>query len=422
MKIMCKELPIACLIAGLLVLGSCTKPGNDNGDMGTDEPYIPMTYSAGIPEGAMVQKSIGPSGGTIASADGKISLSIPAGAVAAPTDLSIQPISNTVPLGAGPAFRLLPDNVAFSKPVTLTFTYDDGMLDGREEEALDIAYQDSMGTWKALNKTIQDTTKHTLTVQTTRLHDYSTTGYFLLRPLQATLMEGESTRILVERVSIPIEGENGEETPLGLAQQYTTAAGFEKWEITGPGSINDDMKVIVDYTVPATITEASVTEISVTLKNMRRPLRLANKKIKLRRKITIVKGDYMAGTYDGQPFTCVGVSVLISGSNIMIQGVTAQGKSVLLLINGSDVGSFPYGNPTQSGKSEIRCNISGDVYETIYTECGPPSVTKYASGGLSLGRFQSGGIIGGDFVATLYDDSNCALKTKQISGSFSARK
>lgn len=419
---MCKELPIACLMAGLLILAGCTKSGNNSGDMGTDEPYIPMTYSAGTPEGAVVQKSIGPAGGTIASADGTISLSIPAGAVAAPTNFSIQPISNTVPLGAGPSFRLLPGDVTFSQPATITITYKDEMLDGREEEALDIAYQDNTGTWKALNKTIQDTTKHTLTVQTTRLHDYSITGYFLLRPLQTTLMAGESTRILVERVSVPIDEENGEETPLGHANQYTTEAGFEKWEITGPGNIDDFLKVVVDYTVPASITETSVTEIAVTLKNMRRPLRLTNKKIKLRRKITVVKGDYMAGTYDGQPFTCVGVSVLISGSNIMIQGVTAQGKSVLLLINGSDVGSFPYGNPTQSGKSEIRCNISGDVYETIYTECGPPSVTKYASGGLSLGRFQSGGIIGGDFVATLYEDSNCGLQTKQISGSFSAWK
>lgn len=419
---MYKELPVACLMAGLLILGSCKKTGDNGGDMGTDEPYIPMTYSAGIPDGMLVQKSIGPAGGTIASADGKISLSIPAGAVAAPTNFSIQSISNTMPLGGGPSFRLLPDNVAFSKPATLTFTYDEAMLDGREEEALDIAYQDVEGTWKALNKTLQDTARHTLTVQTTGLHDYSITGYFLLRPLQTTLMEGESTRILVERVSVPTDEENGDETPLGHPNQYTTEAGFEKWEITGPGNIDDFLKVVVDYTVPASITETSVTEIGVTLKNMRRPLRLANKKIKLRRKITIVKGNYMAGTYDGQPFTCVGVSVLISGTNIMIQGVTAQGKSVLIFVNGNDVGSFPYGNPTQSGKSEIRCNISGDVYETVYTECGPPSVTKYAGGGLSLGRFQSGGIIGGDFVATLYDDSNCGLKTKQISGSFSARK
>lgn len=409
-------------MAVLVALGSCKKPIDDNGNPGTDEPYIPMTYPAGTPEGAVVQKSIGPAGGTITSADGKISLSIPAGAVAAPTNFSIQPISNTVPLGAGPSFRLLPDNVAFSKPATITLTYNDAILDGREEEALDIAYQDNRGTWRALNKTVQDTTAHTLTVQTTGLHDYSITGYFLLRPLQSTLMAGESTRILVERVSVPTTEEQGDETPLGHANQYTNEAGFEKWEITGPGNIDDFLKVVVDYTAPSTITEASETEIRVTLKNMRRPSRLVNKKILLRRKIHIVKENYMAGTYDGQPFSCVGVSVLISGANIMIQGVTAQGKSVLLLINGSDVGSFPYGNPTQSGKSEIRCNISGDVYETVYTECGPPSITKYASGSLSLGRFQSGGIIGGDFQATLYDDSGCAIKTKEISGSFSARK
>jgi hypothetical protein len=410
-----------CLAASLPAATGCSKSGSNTPDPGSNETYVPTTYPKGTLQGTATQKTIGAEGGSITSADGKIKLTIPAGAVATATSFSIQPVTNTAPLGAGPSYRLLPENTAFSKPVTIALSYDDASVEGSNEDALDLAYQDNTGTWKALNKTTLDKTKHTLTVESTHFSDYSLTGYYVLVPTKTVVFAGDTTRIIVKRIAVPAGNDNDEETPLGGVEQVTEEGGLEGWDMSGTGEINPSGNTSVIYKAPTTVSGTALSEILVKVKNIRRPLRMKGKVLTLRRKVNITPNqDFFAGTYDGQPFNCIGVSVMTAGGITTIQGVTAQGKSVLIFINSADVGSFPYGNPSNAGKSEIRCNITGDVYETVYTECGPPSVTKYADGGLALKGFQSG--VAGEFTATLYDDSNCGLKTKQISGSFSTRQ
>jgi hypothetical protein len=416
-----KCIAVFCMAALFVSMNACTKSPSQNGQEDPDALYVAAVYPKGAVQGQQVQKTIDGAGGTIISADGKISLVIPAGALTSATHFSIQPITSTVPLGTAPAYRLLPADVTFAKPVTVMLQYDAAAIEDQNEEALDLVCQDNAGAWKVMNRTVQDKAARTLSVQTKRINDFSMTGYYYLVPQKKVLLAGELTTISIQKVTVASNDQGEEETPLGGPVPFTASSALENWEMTGPGNMDASSKITAVYTAPATVADNIFTEVQVNLTNARRPFRLAGKKINLRTKIHVTKGDFMAGFYDGQPFDCVGVSFLDAGGVMMIQGVTAQGKSVLLFVNGADVGNYPYGNPTHAGKSEIRCNITGDVYETVYTECGPPSQTKYASGQMSIKAFATG-VVAGDFTATLYEDSNCTIKTKKITGSFRTRK
>lgn len=71
--------------------------------------------------------TIGPAGGTIVENDGKVTLAIPANAVARDTDISLTPItrSGAVP---GTAYQLEPDGTVFKDRLTVTIAYDPAAL------------------------------------------------------------------------------------------------------------------------------------------------------------------------------------------------------------------------------------------------------------------------------------------------------
>ena len=67
--------------------------------------------------GKKTTKIIGPEGGEIKSANGKITLKFPTGAVAKKTEISIEEIGNDLETGSGNAFQLLPEGIEDRKSV-----------------------------------------------------------------------------------------------------------------------------------------------------------------------------------------------------------------------------------------------------------------------------------------------------------------
>jgi len=103
---------------GLLVLGCCLSiPACHQQD-----EVIPVEESPAqgeptavvSPTGEKISQSIGANGGVLRSADGKVSLSIPAGALAQTTMISLQPIENKAFMGIGPAYEFSPDGLKFA--------------------------------------------------------------------------------------------------------------------------------------------------------------------------------------------------------------------------------------------------------------------------------------------------------------------
>ncbi len=71
--------------------------------------------------GPPVRLTVGPSGGSLTSADGVLTITVPAGALSAPVDLTIQQIVNSAPVGQGNAYELGPAGQAFAAPILLAF-------------------------------------------------------------------------------------------------------------------------------------------------------------------------------------------------------------------------------------------------------------------------------------------------------------
>jgi hypothetical protein len=84
---------------------------------------LPDSTAIGAPDGKLVSKQIDSSGGEIISDDGRVELIFPAGALAAPTTISIQPIVNLIPNGNGKSYRFEPSGIRFAQPVELIFYY-----------------------------------------------------------------------------------------------------------------------------------------------------------------------------------------------------------------------------------------------------------------------------------------------------------
>ena len=68
----------------------------------------PITTGVGQPVGDAVSAVIGPKGGELASADGRLSMSVPPGTVAEDTTFSIELITSLVPSAIGAGYRLEP--------------------------------------------------------------------------------------------------------------------------------------------------------------------------------------------------------------------------------------------------------------------------------------------------------------------------
>jgi len=98
-----------------------------------------LTSSCGCEEDRRQRASaaIGPEGGSVSSADGQVTVSVPAGALGSATTLTIEESKVPPPDGAlGPAYEISPSAGGFGEPVTLEFRYDDADLAGRPPEAI----------------------------------------------------------------------------------------------------------------------------------------------------------------------------------------------------------------------------------------------------------------------------------------------
>jgi|GEM_PF-1650854 len=159
-----------------------------------DTVAMASATKVGVPNGAPTTKSIGPKGGSIASADGRITVDVPPNAVSSPLNFSIQPITNLAQGGRGSAYRLQPDGLKFATPIRVSFNFDAPDLKEIIPDALAVAFQDPSGVWQAFNTVDVDRERKTLTVSTTHFTDFSVWAV-KLSPEKATLHVRETQEI-----------------------------------------------------------------------------------------------------------------------------------------------------------------------------------------------------------------------------------
>src|SRR5258706_6776360 len=104
--------------------------------------FAPTLTALGKPAGEKLSQKIGKDGGKLISPDGRMELIIPPDAVPSKTNISIQPVINTLSPGKGNAYQLEPSGINFQKPLQIVFHYTEKEAAGVMPEYKEIAWQD----------------------------------------------------------------------------------------------------------------------------------------------------------------------------------------------------------------------------------------------------------------------------------------
>lgn len=158
-------MPVRAIVVAILLLAStsCKRSASDNAS--STAPSKPST--AATPVGAVTTATIGPAGGKLGSSDGRLALSIPAGALSSDASVSIQAVAATEPNGVGPVYQISPDGYRFTQPVTLSWQLSDTDLKGRSLNAVIIVTRDADGHWISQPGVERDPATKTVRINTT---------------------------------------------------------------------------------------------------------------------------------------------------------------------------------------------------------------------------------------------------------------
>jgi hypothetical protein len=134
---------------------------------------VGVTLDASPPgAGTSAEATIGPAGGSVATADGRVRLTVPAGALGASTMITIAAGTSSVPGALGPIWEIGPSGTQFAAPVTLGLEYTDIELAGHDPNSVAVSTVVG-GTWQAITMPTRDTTMRIISGQTTHLSPYA---------------------------------------------------------------------------------------------------------------------------------------------------------------------------------------------------------------------------------------------------------
>jgi ZU5 domain len=218
------------LCAGALLWVACKKnidagSSGSSGPGGTDSVAI---TPVGTPIGTPITKNIGANGGAVTSADGNLVLTIPAGALPATTNITIQPVTSQMPGSVGLAYDLLPNGTKFNVPVTISFHYRADQFPGNNPEFSFIAYQDSSGAWVA--DKIQrdfDTTAKTVSLQVSHFTPFGLGQWLNLVIYPDSAHEGEKCHLTPVTYSI----DPGKNKTLLHHTALVTESQIDSWQV-----------------------------------------------------------------------------------------------------------------------------------------------------------------------------------------------
>lgn len=223
-------------------------------------------YPVGSPLATVTTTSIGPLGGTLTTADQRLTITVPAGAVETSQSFGIQPIGSTGPQSLGHAFRLFPHSTTFKKPVTISVRYNPATLAGTVAEALAMAYQNDEGIWVLAAKGKVDTMAHTVSVETTHFSDWAVLQRAALHPEVGFVKPGGNlgleVRVLTDEVVVPLTTDTEVPAPYPSPTQLVDVS---TWKLAGSGTLTPAIWKAL-YNAPTTPPVRNPVAVSIKLK------------------------------------------------------------------------------------------------------------------------------------------------------------
>jgi len=266
MKILHKQISLLIAIGvAILLLVSCKKndstPGTDTGAGGNTGNGGGLVSVIGTAIGNAETKLIGAGGGSFTTADKRLTIDFPAGALQTDKTISIQPITNTVTGAAGNGYRITP-HLNFDLPVKITFNYGDSDLVNTIPSGMGIAYQDAQNIWQAVGGGSNDTTNRKVTVYTDHFSDWSLFKKLILSPALNYVAPGGKIKLNVLRT---VEFDDQLEVPpVGTPVKDSVAASIKEWTLSGEGLLAPNGSSAY-YTAPSQIPARNPVAVNVTL-------------------------------------------------------------------------------------------------------------------------------------------------------------
>jgi hypothetical protein len=252
---------IFVLCSFFILIGSCKKTdslGNSGNNNGT-----PAVTAVGTTIGNPVTKNIGAAGGSIASEDGRVHLTIPAGALSVNTNISIQAITNQCPGGIGVAYDFQPNGTKFAIPALLRFNYADSEVNGTDPYLLYVAFQDSADEWELIDSDKDiDTVGKTASFDISHFTGMAMVPYIQILADKYEYHEGESGTLTIFQWGPSGSQEAGRLTPPSPVP--TNKLG--KWALNGDGSIKGN-GASATYTAPSSIPQEKSVDVSVVVQD-----------------------------------------------------------------------------------------------------------------------------------------------------------
>jgi len=252
-------------------------------------PLLPLLLSAqqdtadlfhsepGKTAGKIVAQAITRDGGSIRSSDGKITLTVPAGALSKSTQISILPVSNGSPNGNGLAYRLEPSGVHFEKPLQLLFNYDSASVKDSTQMLFGISMQDNKGNWYQLRKCTVDTVAKTVSGNINHFSEWSLFEHLSIKPTGTRVKINKHVQLIISVIDPPHEDveveplDDGTLAPLRKPKYMS----FENWSVnsvvkgnSAVGTITPTDMMEANYQAPATVPDKNPVQVSVSIKDL----------------------------------------------------------------------------------------------------------------------------------------------------------
>lgn len=226
----------------------------------------------GKPDGDAESKEIGDEGGTIFSADGRLELIFPEGALHKKKKITIQPVINHAANGRGKAYRLLPSGIAFDKPVAIVFHYADDEIEGSLPGLKGIAGQDEKGKWEVLQNIVTDTNSKTISAHIRHFSSYASFDKIVLKPAGARVKVERTQSLWLSIVNFQAgELSDGDLPPLppriNIPDADWSVNGIRRGDQHNGWISGDDVSVV--YNAPASVPTDNPVAVSVALRGLR---------------------------------------------------------------------------------------------------------------------------------------------------------
>lgn len=419
------------ILVGLL--SSCKK--NNPAD-----PQQPPVGQVKRPHGPVVGEAavaqLGAAGGSLTSKDGVLKITVPAGAIDGTTSFSIQEVENVLENGPK-AYRLLPEEIEFKKPITLVYDYSSFDLGAANPNMLFLTYQDKDGYFFTANKTRGNRQQQTLTLTTTHFSDWTFFAEYELRfPDGNTLTNGElrvpqggNARIVLLSRKFDRK-EDHSELPEVIADPVIHAAAWEHSPKIGTIARLDDLPGIL-YTAPNKVETAQRTFINATINGRLGVDNLGNivQQIQFRQPVVVVGDEYFTITENGMESDATNYSALyIPGFGTQIGASFLGGYTINIMTYGTATGGYEYGEHGIDGNASVglsELDRQGFVSFRPDRCDGQDSDAYYSPGEVTFTSLakNKGEYFEGYFTVTLWLTDYCKKNTsKKLSGKFRIRK